>query len=560
VVLPPFASSAMDGFVVRAEDTVAASVDSPITLRVLGSIAAGDAPSLIGPTMPHQPASCFEIMTGAPLPVEATGTSNANVGAFVPSRHLNACVRVEDVEMVYAAVPAAVSKTELPTSSSGWFVPGLRATHIRIRRPVTTGQHVRRAGEDVSAGTVLLASNAFVKPEHVLALANAGIQRIYVLRKVRIAVLHTGSELRQTYTAVDDDNKANGPPAPGASTGSNGWSASPPRACIPDSNGPFLRAALERSFGAADSVTLMGCLPDQLDATCAGLRRALRGEHKGATNDETSGSLVPHPNHRFDVLLTTGGVSVGRHDLVPAALHAVGCRQLFHGVAVKPGHPLLVAVYEGDKQPEDKTNTQAADSEVVPAASLHSPHSSIARPSPVVCFGLPGNPVAAGVGVRFFVHSWLRTLWRQQEERPMMARLHLVSELDGSAPSVHNKMTMPPMLRPPPPGSITFLKAQLCSRPPGTGLKYDAVDPAARWVQPACASLQQASRCASMMRERFVWIQLSGAPLDAPVSAHSSSSSSSTNGSTGLPPSSAAVLSDGALVAAWPAHAGCMDP
>jgi molybdopterin biosynthesis enzyme len=473
---------------------------------------------------------------------------------------LNACVRVEDVEMVYANELDNAFKAKTEKRGSGWFVPGLRATHIRIRRPVTTGQHVRRAGEDISAGIVLLASNAFVKPEHVLALANAGIQHIYVLRKVRIAVLHTGSELRQTYTPpVADDTKANG-----SSTATPEHNASiplvfPPRACIPDSNGPFLRAALERSFGAAISVTLMGCLPDQLDATCAGLRRALRGEQNGATNAEAAGSLLPHPNRRFDVLLTTGGVSVGRHDLVPAALHAVGCRQLFHGVAVKPGHPLLVAVWEGDNQLEDKNDTQA-HSEAVPAASLHAPHSSTVRPSPVVCFGLPGNPVAAGVGVRFFVHSWLRTLWRQQEEQPMMARLYLVSELDGSVPAVHHKTTIPPTLRLPPPGSITFLKAQLCARPPATGRKQDAVDPSSLWVRPACASLQQASRCAPMLMERFVWIQLTCALPDVPVSAHSSSSSSSANRSTGLPPSSAAVLSDGALVEAWPVHAGCIEP
>jgi len=526
VSLPPFASSAMDGFVVRAQDTATASEHTPVTLRVMGCIAAGDAPPLVEKRVSNGDAAlgcCFEIMTGAPIPVAAAELGPQSCAGAVPeevhcaarfvlSSNFDSCVRVEDVEMLYEEQAESAKGDPSAAGAAlgrGVFVRDLRASHIRLRRPVSTGQHLRQAGEDMSMGSLLLRVGQTITPEHVLVLANAGISYVRVWRRVRVGILQTGSELLHGNMDWADQTAA----------------ANPPRARIPDSNGPYLRAMLQHSYGPAVEVTLLGCLPDDPERTRDGLRRSFQGTLTSSAHGTGAAAAG------LDLLLTSGGVSVGRYDLVSDAFRSVGGSVLFHGVAMKPGHPLLAGTWSSGTSSPSRT---------------------------VAFFGLPGNPVAAGVCLRFFVAPWMRTLWGQDAEQATHARLNLADSAST--------------LRAAPAGTTVFLKAQLCSSPSPasntskTGQKQQSApqdifasvtddSPAcSQWVRPASSSLQQASRCAPLLLERFVWLQLTGASTANGTEAADGMGGCCSASSTGSSSSAAAGLSHGAVVAVWPAH------
>jgi molybdopterin molybdotransferase len=157
------------------------------------------------------------------------------------------------------------------------------------------GQHIMHRGEDARQGEVLLRPGCRLTPGRVAVLVTVGQDPVRVHRRIVAAVLCTGRELRT----------ARQPVAPHE---------------IRNSNGPGLQAAL-REDGAVEALDL-GVVTDELPP----LQRAI------ATALE-----------RVDVLLCTGGVSVGAYDLVPAAVTAAGCETVFHKVAAKPGKPALLA-------------------------------------------------------------------------------------------------------------------------------------------------------------------------------------------------------------------------
>lgn len=270
VDLPPFPSSAMDGFAVRASDT-------PGRLRVVARVAAGR-PS------PH-----------ALSPGEAAGIAT---GAVVP-------------EGADAVVPVESTSDE----GGSVNVPGA----------VARGSHIRPRGGDTRAGDVVLAAGAALGSAQVAALAAAGIARVVCHRQPRVAVLTTGTELR----------------APGDVLGPGE---------IYESNGRMLEVALH---AAGAIVTRLASIADDEDAHRASLEQALAA----------------------DVTVTSGGVSVGPHDLVRRVGAALGVEEVFWGVAMRPGKPLSFAV----------------------------------RGATLV-FGLPGNPVSALVGATLFVVPALRAL------------------------------------------------------------------------------------------------------------------------------------------------------
>lgn len=193
---------------------------------------------------------------------------------------------------------------------------------VRFDAPARPGQHVRSRGEDVRAGQELLAPGRSLRPCEIGLLAALGVARVRVARRPRVAVLATGDELL-----------ASGPVR------------------VRNSNGPALCAALSRwGVPCAD----LGEAPDLPDALAAAIRRAASGA---------------------DVLLVTGGVSVGELDLTRSALAAEGFEEMFWRVRIKPGKPLAFF---------------AAGSRLA--------------------FGLPGNPVAALVCLEEFVRPALEGL------------------------------------------------------------------------------------------------------------------------------------------------------
>ncbi|MEO7385828.1 MAG: gephyrin-like molybdotransferase Glp [Gammaproteobacteria bacterium] len=204
---------------------------------------------------------------------------------------------------------------------------------LLITTPLEHGQNVRLAGEDFSVGQAVVTRGTLLAPHHLMALAACGIDEVHIARRPRIAVLTTGNELVSEGTEL-------------------------PPGRIRDANGPYLRSILPL-LGA--ELTVLARATD----AAAELRTRLSELVAGA-----------------DVILTTGGVSAGRLDLLPAAVRALGGEVLFHKVAIRPGKPVLHARLPGG----------------------------------TLLFGLPGNPLAVAVGMRFFVIPALRGLRGQAPE------------------------------------------------------------------------------------------------------------------------------------------------
>ncbi|HEY5164470.1 MAG TPA: gephyrin-like molybdotransferase Glp, partial [Acidimicrobiia bacterium] len=164
--VPPFANTAMDGYAIQAADTVTATVDSPVRLRVVGDLPAGKAPGRA-----VNPGEAIRIMTGAPMPDGA-----------------------DSVVMV--------ERTRRDGDAA-----------VLVEEAAQSGDHVRGAGGDLAAGAPVFAAGTVVGPAHVGVLASIGVARVPVIPRARVGVLSTGDEL----TAVD----APGPLAPGHIRDSN---------------------------------------------------------------------------------------------------------------------------------------------------------------------------------------------------------------------------------------------------------------------------------------------------------------------------------------------------
>jgi len=198
---------------------------------------------------------------------------------------------------------------------------------------VAAGENVRPRGGDVRAGDVVVDAGSAIGPPQAGALAAAGVVSVRCSRRPRVAVLATGSELR--------------PPGEPLGPGQ-----------IYESNSVLLAAQLA---SAGCETVVLPPVADDAGATRAALERGL--EH--------------------DVLITSGGVSVGPHDLVRAALAELGAAEVFWRVAVKPGTPTAFA-------------TRGA----------------------TLVFGLPGNPVSSLVGFELFVRPALAALQGAHDPAP----------------------------------------------------------------------------------------------------------------------------------------------
>lgn len=226
-----------------------------------------------------------------------------------------------------------------------------RPLRIRLGVDVGAGEHVRRRGEDVPCGAEVMTAGELLQAQHLALLAALGIAGVAVVRRPRVALICTGREL------VDD-------PAQPLQSGQ-----------IRNSNAPFLAA---RIAAAGADVVYRQTVGDEPSAFLQAVEQALLA---GA-----------------DVLLSTGAVSMGRHDFVPQALLGSGATIHFHKVRIRPGKPLLFA----------------------------------SLPGGALFFGLPGNPVSSAVGMRFFVEPALRKMLGLPLERPL--RLPLRGRYDKRVP------------------------------------------------------------------------------------------------------------------------------
>ena len=281
VDLPPFRSSAMDGYAVRAEDT-------PGTLPVVFRIAAG---------------------TPAPRPLARGEAMAIATGGVVPEG--------ADAVIPHECVVEKDNEVEVPEVA-------------------VVGANVRPTGGDVAAGGLVVGAGVRLGPAQIGALAAAGVAEVVCTRRPRVAVLTTGSELR----------------APGSPLGPGE---------VYEANGVMLAAQLAAS-GA--EVTRLAAVADDDAAHRRSLEQGLE----------------------FDVLVTSGGVSVGPHDLVRRIEAELGVEEVFWRVAVRPGKPVSFGV----------------------------------RGATLV-FGLPGNPVSSLVGCELFVRPAVLALQGAADPGPRFA-------------------------------------------------------------------------------------------------------------------------------------------
>ncbi|QWD03267.1 molybdopterin molybdotransferase MoeA [Polynucleobacter paneuropaeus] len=214
-----------------------------------------------------------------------------------------------------------------------------QADQVQVNYIPKLGQWIRRRGEDLSAGKVALHAGIFLRPQELGVAASAGLTHLNVKRRVRVAAFFTGDEL-----ALPGE-----PLKPGG---------------IYNSNRDTLLACL-RSLGC--DATDLGIIPDRLDATREALRKASK-DH--------------------DLIITSGGVSVGEEDHIKPAVTAEGRLDLWQ-IAIKPGKPLAFGAVRKAEQAE------AGEAWFI---------------------GLPGNPVSSFVTFLLFVRPFILKLQGRSSE------------------------------------------------------------------------------------------------------------------------------------------------
>lgn len=285
---PPFDNAAMDGYAVA---TSALTGPGPWDLPVTARVPAGrEAAPLSG-------RQTSRIFTGAPIPVGA-----------------DAVVMQEEVERT--------------------------GTSIRIGRRPVPGLNIRHAGSEFAAGAAVLHQGCHFGAREIAVCAAAGVAQVRVRRRLRVAILVTGDEVRQ---AGGDRSEAR----------------------IQDVNTPMLRALLTRP--AIDLVAVEHG-PDSLDGLVAQIAN-LAG--------------------LADLLITTGGISVGEEDHVKPALQAMGADLIFSGVAIKPGKPV-----------------------------------SFGHVRDMSWLGLPGNPLSAFITWKLFGEALVRRMTGENGDG--IARRHVI--------------------------------------------------------------------------------------------------------------------------------------
>jgi molybdopterin molybdotransferase len=272
VNVPEFQRAMMDGFSVRASDTVGASLQSPVSLEVVGDVFPGQATEAKVTS-----GKCVRSMTGSQLP--------AGADAVLP------------VEQ---------------TSTDG--------ERVLAQQSITAGRNVGRVGEDIRAGEVVLRTGRVLRPQDVGVLSSVGEGKISVAARPRVRIVVTGDELLPAG-AVPRANR------------------------IVDSNGPMLAALISRDGGVP---LHPGIVPDNREAILAALK------------DDA------------EVIVVSGGTSVGQEDYVPTLLDEYG-ELAIHGVAMRPASPIGMGRLDGR-----------------------------------LVFLLPGNPVACLCGYDFFAGAAIR--------------------------------------------------------------------------------------------------------------------------------------------------------
>ncbi len=292
--LPPFDRSQMDGYAVRAADTLTV----PAKLKIAGESAAGR--GWHNELKRHE---AVRIMTGAPVPVGAD----------------------------------SVQQVELTRELDG-------GSEVEILEPVTFGRSIVKRGSEIKAGQTVLRAGERINASAVAVLASFGYASVKVGRLPRVAILATGSELVKVDQQPGEDQ-------------------------IRDSN----------NFSISTYAVLAGATIERLP---------LAGDDIAQLKQQIAGAA-----ELSDIIITSGGVSVGRYDFTKTVLQELGAEIFFERVALRPGKPTVFA----------------------------------RLPNGTLVFGLPGNPVSVSVTFNLFARVAILTM-QGSEEMEMKAGTALLSK------------------------------------------------------------------------------------------------------------------------------------
>ena len=205
-----------------------------------------------------------------------------------------------------------------------------------LSEPVINGANVRKAGEDYQEGELILSKGTLINDHHKIGLIMNNHRMVKVYKKPSIGILTTGNEL-----GIDSPSS------------------------VPNSNGPFLESAV-----------------NTLDLEC------IENLHSGDELSVIKEKIQKLRDKNANLILTSGGVSAGKADFIPAALVEMGAEILFHKLWIRPGKPILMAKF----------------------------------PDGAIVFGLPGNPVSVAVGFRFLAAQAIRILQGRALEKPIASK------------------------------------------------------------------------------------------------------------------------------------------
>ncbi len=296
VNVPPADNSAMDGYAVRCVDLARSGEQG---LDISQRICAGETGTSL------KPGTVARIFTGAPVPDGAD--------AIVMQEY----VQQQQGNQGYGRAVFDASLTQAEYS---------------------IGRHIRKAGEDIKSGQVILGKGKKLRPQDIGLAASVGFAECTVYRKMRVVVFSTGDELREPGEKLK----------PGQIYNSN----------------RYVLTGLLRNLGC--EVIDSGIVPDDYDSTRNALQKAAAAA---------------------DLIISSGGVSVGEEDHIKAALESLGKLQMWQ-VAIKPGKPVLFGELMGN-QCGTSSNT------------------------PLI--GLPGNPVSAFATFYIFARPYILTMQGQQD-------------------------------------------------------------------------------------------------------------------------------------------------
>lgn len=247
--VPDFPKSAMDGYAVRSIDTVGASKESPIKLKVIEKIYAGD----------YSDVQAYE-----------NTAVRLMTGSFIPDGF------------------DSVIKQE-------WTDYG--SDYVKVYEEIKPYNHYCPVGEDIKSGELIFKKGTRIKSTHLGILASIGLDRITVISPMRVSLLSTGSELIKPGYPLEEG-----------------------------------KIYSSTNFTIASNIISNGL--DLVDL-------------KIAVDDiESLSAQITNQLEESDILLTTGGVSVGDKDLMPEVMENIGAKIIFHSIAMKPGTPVLAAEYK----------------------------------------------------------------------------------------------------------------------------------------------------------------------------------------------------------------------